>query len=105
MPKYDEGKLYKDLRCKLIHSYSEGGSYLFKDGKPNLHLEKDSSGKTFINLEDFINEIDEALSCYESNLLNNLDLIKKAIKRYNKNGIIQVKSLSSLSIPVSGSNI
>jgi len=28
MTSYDKEKMYSDLRCKLVHSYSEGGSYL-----------------------------------------------------------------------------
>ena len=58
LPKYDKEKLYKDLRCKLVHNYSEGGSYSFIYNNPSYHLLlNNKNGKTFINLENFIQEL------------------------------------------------
>ena len=34
---YDPVKLYKDLRCALVHNYTEGGSYVFVAARPTLH--------------------------------------------------------------------
>jgi hypothetical protein len=59
-PLYDPDKLYNDLRCKLVHNYSEGGSYIFVDAKPVLHGKK-IDGKVVINLENFIDDLESAL--------------------------------------------
>ncbi len=61
---YDAKKLWKCLRCSLMHNYTEGGSYLFVDGDSKKHLqkkssEKSSNKKTYINLEDFLDDLDE----------------------------------------------
>lgn len=42
--KYDEARLYNDLRCKLVHNSSEGGSYVFTDDKSLLHMRKSKDG-------------------------------------------------------------
>lgn len=113
LSKYNQEKLYKDLRCKLVHSYSEGGSYLFTDGKSNLHMKPDSSGKIIINLEDFINDIEQALNNYKSKLLNkkNSSERAKAINRFDNNGIIrilngfvQLPSINTITSSVSGNS-
>ena len=58
LTKYDKEKLYKDLRCKMVHNYSEGGSYLFTHNNPSSHLSlNNKNGKIFINLENFIQEL------------------------------------------------
>jgi hypothetical protein len=91
---YDPEALYTDLRCKLVHSYSEGGSYLFVDAKPHLHL-KQNSGRTIINLEDLISDIEKALNKIEGKLLDvrQTQLRKNAIGRFDKNGVIVVFAL------------
>ena len=45
LPSYRPNELYHDLRCKLVHSYSEGGSYLFTDAKGHLHLQNSFVGR------------------------------------------------------------
>lgn len=106
---YVPENLYNDLRCKLVHSYSEGGSYLFVDAKSHLHLQI-NNGKTIINLENFIIDIENALSGFSRKLQdsNETTLRQNAIQRLDNNGIIQVFTLSlsgatsSLTPPVSG---
>lgn len=92
MTAYNKDDIYTDLRCKLVHSYSEGGSYWFTDNKRSLHLSKHSDGKTIVNLENFIEEIESALNAYASDLQNKVNQAARAsaIKRYDGNGIIQV---------------
>lgn len=92
MSAYNKDDIYADLRCKLVHSYSEGGSYWFTDGKPTLHLTKHSDGKTIVNLENFITEIETALSGFSTDLndKSNTVLRANAIRRFDNNGVIQV---------------
>lgn len=64
MDYYDPESLYKDLRCKLVHNYSEGGSYTFIDGRMDLHFKKTQDNKKILNLENFILDIEAALNTY-----------------------------------------
>ncbi len=109
---YDCEKLYADLRCKLVHSYSEGGSYTFVHEKPALHFCEDQMGKIIINLENFIGEIQTALKSVISRLQDDSenDLRARAIKRFDDNGIIHIYPITATgtilgSISGSGSNI
>ena len=92
MPAFYKDDIYTDLRCKLVHSYSEGWSYWFTDNKSSLHLSKHTDGKTIVNLENFIEEIESALKAYVTDLQNKANHAVRAcaIKRYDGNGIIQV---------------
>lgn len=109
LPSYRPNELYHDLRCKLVHSYSEGGSYLFTDAKGHLHLQN-SNGKTLINLENFIDDIENALNEFSRKLQDptEISMRQKAIQRLDNNGVIQVfpvslySGISSLTPPVSG---
>jgi hypothetical protein len=98
MPDYDRDNIWTDLRCKLVHSYSEGGSYWFTDSNTCLHLTTHSDGRAIVNLENFIAEIEGALSSYEKELTQSKDpvLRKNAIKRLDDNGIIGIISTSGL---------
>lgn len=100
MSAYNKDDIYADLRCKLVHSYSEGGAYWFTDNKRSLHLSKHTDGKTIVNLDNFIEEIESALKAYATDLQNkaNQAVWASAIKRYDGNGIIQVVSQPAPSI-------
>ncbi len=61
LPKYNVKKLYEDLRCGLVHSYSEGGSYVFTDAnRAGFHFNTTPKGKIILNLEDFLSDLREA---------------------------------------------
>ena len=81
---YDEEALYTDLRCKLVHNYSEGGSYIFISKTSNYHLMIDGkTGKTYINLQNFIIDIMYASKLLFSHLRNNSKLNHLIIERHN----------------------
>jgi hypothetical protein len=86
---YDPEKLYSDLRCKLVHNYSEGGSYMFVDAKPALHGQKNGT-KMIINLENFIDDIEAALRKVLSDLDCDPAKQKKAENRYDKIGLLGI---------------
>ncbi len=89
---YNAKNLYTDLRCKLVHNYSEGGSFLFVDGKQNLHLKKEqATGKIFINLENFIEELKGALDTL-------LDDIKKNKNQSASNALQRLQSIGLLNV-------
>jgi len=91
LPTYDSDGLYHDLRCKLVHGYALGQSYIFVDSNPTSHLQQDN-GRTLINLENFIFDIEKALNTLIGSLLDpNEEILRRnAIKRFDNNGIIQV---------------
>ena len=95
MPAYDGNKLYYDLRCKLVHSYSVGGSYIFLDAKPEHHM-KISGTKIIINLENFVSDVENALKKFCKRLQNPYEtqLRLKALKRLDNNGIVGVVELN-----------
>ncbi len=90
IPGYDANKIYKDLRCKLVHNYSEGGSYLFTDAHPELHNAKSSDGRTVINLENFIEDLGKALNKLLDEIENDPIIQKSAEIRYDEIGIITI---------------
>lgn len=80
--KYDPDNLYEDLRCKLVHNYSEGGSYTFTDNHPELHKKKINDGRILLNLEDFVSDIEIALNTYFDELKQDDTRYTLALTRY-----------------------
>ena len=95
MPKYDAKKLYEDLRCGLVHSYAEGGSYVFTDAnKAGFHFNTTPRGKIILNLEDFLCDLREAYNRLRHSILNDNKIFSKAKKRYlsmHLMGIVNIK--------------
>jgi hypothetical protein len=89
MPKYDPELLYKDLRCKIAHNFSLGKEIGLTHNSPiQVHLVKDIKGRTTLNFEDFFNDYNQAIESYFFKLDNDIDLQRKFLKRYNKDGIV-----------------
>jgi len=86
---YNPEKLYTDLRCKLVHNYSEGGSYIFAYERPELHG-KNISNKMVINLENFIDDIESALKKVINDLSSDSERWEKAEQRYDKIGLLGI---------------
>ena len=92
-PMYNPSKLYTDLRCKLVHNYSEGGSYWLKDNKPQVHGQT-VNGRTIINLENFIDDLENAFHRFIREIQSNPSAKQKAIDRYNSIGLLCVRGLA-----------
>jgi len=91
LPKYDKEKLYKDLRCKLVHNYSEGGSYLFVHNHSSSHLIYNNEyGKTYINLEDFVQELYVATEKLFDMITKEETLIINAVKRHKEAPLLRI---------------
>lgn len=82
LSQYDEVKLWKDLRCGLAHSYAEGGTYVLTDGKRGLHRKKHHTGKTILNLEDFIEDLEKAYYKLVEDIRQNNDIFCRAKMRF-----------------------
>lgn len=93
LPNYNAKSLYKDLRCKLVHNYSEGGSYVFADGKATLHGTKLTDGRMIINLETFITDIEGAMARLFVEMEKDAVVRSLAIKRFKHIGLIRIAAL------------
>lgn len=87
LPQYNAKDLYKSLRCKLVHNYTEGGKYTFVHEKPQLHLRKDGN-KTIVNLENFIAELEEVQKRFFELLDSPGACRENAIRRHKSVGIL-----------------
>jgi hypothetical protein len=85
---YDKVALYYDLRCQLLHNYSEGGSYEFIHNHPHVHLQNHDEKRKFINLENFIQDLEEALLKLFKDLDESEMTKSNAMKRYRKYGLL-----------------
>ncbi len=80
---YDAEELWTDLRCGLVHSYAEGGTYLFTDNnKAGFHMTYNSKGMILLNLEDFCSDLSTAYNAYKTDILSDNDCFLKAKHRY-----------------------
>lgn len=83
LTKYNAEKLYEDLRCGLVHSYAEGGTYVFTDAnKAGFHFNKTPKSKTILNLEDFLSDLREAYNKLRRDILTDNNVFLKAKDRY-----------------------
>jgi hypothetical protein len=90
---YDPEKLYKDLRCKVVHNYSEGGSYIFVDAQSAIHGHKVDK-KMIINLENFIDDLEVALQKLFKDFDTDQGKQKKAEDRYDKIGLLGIGQIN-----------
>lgn len=86
-PIYDPSKLYEDLRCKLVHNYSEGGSYWLRANHAELHGQSEN-GKTIINLQNFIGDLETAFNKLMTKIKSQPSAMQMTIRRYNKIGLL-----------------
>lgn len=90
LPRYDKERLWEDLRCGLVHSYAEGGTYAFTDAnKAGFHLNTTNRGKVILNLEDFCADLRSAYRDFRNDVLMNNDIFLKAKKRYESMRIMR----------------
>jgi hypothetical protein len=88
LKQYDPQRLWEDLRCGLVHSYAEGGSYEFTHSQPQLHFLKSSRGRTILNLEDFLENLMEAYNRLRKDILSKKQIFDRAQRRYELMGLM-----------------
>lgn len=89
LPKYDKEKLWEDLRCGLVHSYSAGNAYLFTDdNKAGFHFDETPKGAIILNLEDFCADLRQAYRSFRKDIISDPDIFKNVIRRYKSMGIM-----------------
>ncbi len=107
--KYDGQSVYKNIRCKLVHNYSEGGGYYFSN-TGDLYHNVIYDGKTNIILDNFIQDLELAMNRYFTELISRDELQSIAKDRMDKLSLIEhhviqgsTVNASPITITVSGS--
>jgi len=89
---YNPETIYTDMRCGIVHNYTEGGSYVFVHSLPNFHFYNPGGiGKTTLNLENFMADIKQAAETYLGELSESDELIQLAAKRMAMKDILQTQ--------------
>lgn len=89
LSEYDADDLWADLRCGLVHSYAEGGTYVFTDNnKAGAHFSKTPRGKIVLNLEDFCADLRKAYNAFRSDIVSDRDIFLKAEYRFRSMGLM-----------------
>lgn len=96
LEKYDKNKLWEDLRCGLVHSYAEGGTYVFTDNNEmGSHFDRTPKGKIILNLEDFCADLKEAYGNFRNDILSKDSLFLNARQRYESMGLMGLVSINN----------
>ena len=88
-PIYNPTKLYADLRCRLVHNYSEGGSYWLTYDHPELHGMTEHN-RTVVNLENLVDDLESALCKLMNQIETDLSAQQRAADRYKSIGLLCV---------------
>jgi hypothetical protein len=88
LPKYEKDKLTFDFRGDLVHAYTGLGNYIYTHDHPELHLKIDKgTGKTIINVKDFIQDVKNAFSQFRAIVFSDMKYISRIHEAYNRQEI------------------
>lgn len=91
LPKYDREKLWEDLRCGLVHSYTVGQTHVFTDAyKAGFHFDTTKRGKIILNLEDFCADLRKAYKNFRNDILTKNEIFLNAKRRYEFLGLMHL---------------
>jgi hypothetical protein len=97
LPEYNAEKIWSDLRCGLVHSYAEGGTYVFTDAnKAGFHFNSTPGGKIILNLEDFLSDLRKAYKKFRNDILTDNDIFLKAKTRYESMGLMGLVNINNI---------
>jgi len=89
--RYDGKQVYYSVRNGLVHNYSVERDFVFSEkGIDGPHLGKYKNGKTVLNLEDFLADIENAMSKYFKALEHDNNLRRRAINRFRSGKMLEV---------------
>lgn len=94
---YDAEKFWYDLRCGLVHSYAEGGTYVFTDAnKMGFHFDETSRGKIILNLEDFLADLRKAYNTFRKDILREREIFLNAKQRFESMGLMMPRPIDQV---------
>ena len=82
LPQYYPDDVYNNIRCRLAHNYTIGGSVALTHLRPDRHDPKGAKGRTIINFEDFCADFQAAADAYFKDLAVDPDLQVAFSKRF-----------------------
>ena len=97
LPQYNPEELYHDLRCGLVHNFTDRGKvikYDFREDRSKHHLRlrprKGNRGVKMrvINLSNFIHDLRFALNKFFDVLEHNPEMMRRSVQRYKKVGLV-----------------
>jgi len=90
---YDARALWKDLRNSLIHAYTLTSTYILAHRHPEKHLQQEKKVKsertgkladlTYLNLENFLDDLQQAASSYFEKVETDPELVNKLSTRHD----------------------
>lgn len=97
LPQYNAEDLWRDLRCGLVHSYAEGGTYVFTDSnKAGFHFDMTPRGKIILNLEDFLADLRKAYGLFRKDILTDKEVLLNAKRRFTSMGLMMESPIEQL---------
>jgi hypothetical protein len=81
MPQYEPYDVYSNIRCRLAHNYTIGGSVALTHRHPELHDPKGAKGRKIVNFEEFLADFRNAATSYFNDVKSNSALRRKFAKR------------------------
>lgn len=88
LPMYDSNTLYQDIRCKLVHQYTEPGNLVFTDNTDKKDDRTKDTKRIILNLDNFIENVRNAWLEFRKDLKNDKTVYEKALKRYESAGTL-----------------
>ena len=82
LPQYDPVDVYSNIRCRLAHNYSIGGSVGLTHRNPAAHDPSGTKGQKIINFENFFADFQDAASAYFKELATDSALQAKFANRF-----------------------
>jgi hypothetical protein len=82
LPQYDPVDVYSNIRCRLAHNYSIGGSVALTHRNPAAHDPSGTKGRKIINFENFFADFQDAASAYFKELATDSALQAKFANRF-----------------------
>lgn len=89
--RYDPRDLWTSIRCGLVHKFAvEDSRYAYTHNEPNLHFKTDKTGRTFLNLEQFMDDIESAARRFFELADSDPTIRGHVVYRVTKVGIMRV---------------
>ncbi len=89
--RYDPRDLWTSIRCGLVHKFAvEDGRFAYTHNEPHLHFKTDKSGRTYLNLEQFMDDIEAAARRFFEAVDADPEIRAHVVKRVTKVGIMRV---------------
>ena len=85
---YDGDKLYRELRCRMVHNYTVGEGTIICWDEPDIHGCTTSDGETVLNVEQFFLDFIQAEEKYFAALRDSPQLLANHISRFYEMGVL-----------------